>query len=239
VKKNIYFAKGNEGLGSGWLRRWRRHGALAMSLPLWKAINKYSQCDSLPARPSFAADHGYRGIGIVWFNRQAGLADLDDPRGAEILMADELEVFGEFVGNFSLITEETVIREAYDAPIKLLLAVEKRTDVTPARTHEYGQCLAREFSSLRRVAVNDAIVDEYTTNSCIDLAAVIEMSVADIETAGAVVTSPLFEQLSANYIGLNNKQARIIVTRENMFFDMATGCNEGPRLIDEYLTSTS
>jgi NAD(P)-dependent dehydrogenase (short-subunit alcohol dehydrogenase family) len=75
--KLIYLAKRNPGLSRPqFLKRWRRHGMLGMSLPRWKNISRYVHCDVLhPTTDAAALNDEYDGVARVPLKRFATAAE--------------------------------------------------------------------------------------------------------------------------------------------------------------------
>ena len=102
--KLAYLARRNPGLSrEQFIRRWRQHGALAMSLPRWDSIGRYAQCDCLPVPPGLSrASQQYDGIGMVWFTD----SDPGSRADRERMRADERETFSTYVDEVALILTE-------------------------------------------------------------------------------------------------------------------------------------
>jgi hypothetical protein len=239
LKKNIYFAKKNPHLVEAWRPRWRRHAALAMTLPLWKTVCKYSQCDPIVSLSHLPASaHGYNGIGVVWMRGEPGFTDTGPADGVEILIQDEQEVFAGIVGDFSLITQETVLREDHESPVKIFVLAPSIMKNAEARLFDYGDTLLNNShisAYVKRLAVNIAIADDFTTNSCIDYAGVIELSTADLTDAEKLLASPCMKTGAYDCLTEHDVGPEIIITNENIFYDEQTGCNDSQRLIEAFL----
>ena len=110
--KLIYLARRNPALSRReFVVRWRRHGALGMSLPRWRNVARYVHCDALlPSAPTSAIDPDHDAIGIVWHRspaaRAAHLADTGSRRQME---QDELETFARPIVETCLIARELVL----------------------------------------------------------------------------------------------------------------------------------
>src|SRR5437016_5068498 len=65
--KLIYLAKRKSGFTPmQFAARWRRHGALAMSLPMWRYMSGYAQADVLHPSPVPGTSEDYDGVGLLW-----------------------------------------------------------------------------------------------------------------------------------------------------------------------------
>jgi len=124
--KLIYFAERHPDLTpAGFVARWRQHSRLGMSLPRWRNIARYTQCDTiaLPASPlpQLACD----GVALVVYRSEAArLAHLADRAGSAVMKADERATFARPVADFALLTEAVpLVPERPAANCKLFLQV--------------------------------------------------------------------------------------------------------------------
>jgi hypothetical protein len=111
--KLIYLAKRNPGLSRhDFLKRWRRHGALGMSLPRWKNISRYVHCDALhPTTDAAVLNDEYDGVGLIWHrSAQARAAHLADTTSRTTMERDELETFSQPIVNACLLAREEVVQ---------------------------------------------------------------------------------------------------------------------------------
>jgi hypothetical protein len=134
--KQFYLAKRHPALSRAEFRAgWRRHGELAMRLPLWKNIWRYTQGDTadVPAATrarltGFAQD--VDGIATVWFRDIDAVARVPaDPDHAKLL-ADEDRIFERRVAETSLFTEEFVERDLGATMVKLVIFLARRPSIT-------------------------------------------------------------------------------------------------------------
>jgi hypothetical protein len=109
--KLIYLAKRNPGLSRPqFLKRWRQHGALGMSLPRWKNISRYVHCDVLhPTTDAALLNDEYDGVGLIWHrSAQARAAHLADATSRTTMERDEFETFSQPIVNSCLLAREEV-----------------------------------------------------------------------------------------------------------------------------------
>lgn len=116
--KVIYFAPRPEGRSRADFRdRWRRHGALGMSLPLWRHMLRYEHRDArsaaevgveLPALAATAEDE-YGGVGQIWIRDDEALATIWADPDVRRMEVDEEETFGRQLGALQLPTREQVV----------------------------------------------------------------------------------------------------------------------------------
>jgi hypothetical protein len=86
--------------------RWAQHGALAMSLPLWRHMVRYQQFDALAAdahgrgSPSDGAPATatFGGVGAVWVRDATALAAVAADPDNDLMRTDEVEAFGRPLG---------------------------------------------------------------------------------------------------------------------------------------------
>jgi hypothetical protein len=111
--KLIYLAKRNLALSRPqFLRRWRQHGALGMSLPRWKNISRYVHCDVLhPTTDAAVFNDNYDGVGLIWHrSAQARAAHLADTTSRSTMERDEFETFSEPIVNSCLLAREEMVQ---------------------------------------------------------------------------------------------------------------------------------
>lgn len=238
-KKTVYFTPKLRPSVDSWRTRWRQHAALAMSRPFWRLLTKYSQCDVVHDSP-FGTGEIYDGIGVCWQTpgQASGINGmLSDPEGVRLMIEDEKEVFGVYVGDISVIVVETILKEGHGADYKLFLRLYRESDDFDAALIAFGQALLAnpELAPLiRRLSVGLVEPDEYTKNSNLDFNGLIELSVDDLDAAQAVLTSPQLKASAEPFSAALRPDWRVLVTRENMFWDPATGIDEKARLIRDY-----
>lgn len=119
--KTVYFAQRNPSLGERFRPRWRRHGALAMSLPdVWNNIARYTQCDPVGDPPAeLGVTAHYDGIGIAWYRSIDAYKDAAQTEAMQTLRRDELITFGAPVPDFSFRCAETVLKDEEPALYKI------------------------------------------------------------------------------------------------------------------------
>jgi len=124
--KLIYFAERHPAFGPAeFVERWRQHGALGMSLPRWRNILRYAQCDPAPLSSTALEPLVCDGVALVWYRseatRQAHVAD----RSGSVTKADEAETFARPVARFALLTDEFVFKRGEPRRRKLFIAVRR------------------------------------------------------------------------------------------------------------------
>jgi len=124
MAKLIYLAKRKPGFTHDqFTARWRKHGALAMSLSLWRYMDGYAHADVLHPTPISGASEDYDGVGLIWVkgedmwrNPQPG-----DMKDVETLLEDEKQTFSHPIPEYSLICDEEVLRDDGDGRITIFL----------------------------------------------------------------------------------------------------------------------
>lgn len=110
--KLIYLARRHPRLPAAeFTARWRRHGALGMSLPRWRNIARYVHCDVLSAAAdtSGLAD-GWDGVGLIWHHSpEARAAHLADASSREVMERDESATFARPIVEDCLVARELVL----------------------------------------------------------------------------------------------------------------------------------
>ena len=144
--KLIYFAERAPGLDPGsFIRRWRQHAALGMSMARWERnIERYVHCDPAAVDGVTSGGPFCDGVAMVWYlSEDARLRHAADPAARAIMKRDELKTFARPVREFAVLTEERVIREGADASLKLFARVRR----DPAEDRQaFGNRWLDEFS---------------------------------------------------------------------------------------------
>ena len=111
--KSMYFAHRNPALRERFRPRWRRHAALAMSMPaLWDLIERYAQCDPVDDPPAaLGVTARYDAIGISWFRSFEAFMALQDGDTLRRMRRDELEIFGRPTREIGFRCAETVLKD--------------------------------------------------------------------------------------------------------------------------------
>ena len=134
--KLIYCAERHPSLDpEGFIRRWRQHGRLGMSMARWVNIHRYVHCDPLSFElPPGVSARPCDGVALLWYRseaaRQRHIADQD---ARAIMKRDETETFARPVAAFSLMAEEVVYRPAPEVAKALFLLFTRRADIAPDR----------------------------------------------------------------------------------------------------------
>ena len=167
--KLIYLARRNPALSrEAFVKRWRQHGALGMSLPRWRNIAQYVHCDVLhPQAQAAEVDTEYDGIGLIWHRSpEARAAHIADTSSRQTMERDEEETFAEPIVTSCLLARERVLKQPNRAERSLV----KLTCFI--RAHAFAENLVRE-----RVGASRRVVES--------------MSALGLLPRGHVVNAPL------------------------------------------------
>lgn len=123
----IYFAERHPTLSpEAFTARWRRHGQLGMSLPRWRNVRSYLQCDPLGLAVPGIAARPCDGVAVVIYrseqHRQAHLADRS---AAAVMKADEAATFARPVAQFAVLTETLALQRPRPGRCKLFVELRR------------------------------------------------------------------------------------------------------------------
>lgn len=181
--KLIYLAKRKPGFTfDEFVCRWRQHGALGMSQPLWRFALGYVQAEPIKPTPIAGASDDYDAVAcyMVTDDMFTRMTD-DDLPGAMAMAEDELETFSGPIPDVSLWVREEHIKagELGGTTAFLFCAAESTARSIGTR--------ARNVAGLNRVILN--LRDDNTGGpgaNALPYSAVVELSannVLDLETA--------------------------------------------------------
>ncbi|PLW81272.1 hypothetical protein CWI75_16735 [Kineobactrum sediminis] len=110
--KMIYLAKRKPGFSfDGFVRRWRKHGALAIEQPLWRQTLGYVQAEPIRPQPFVGASEDYDAI-ACYMVRDGLFTEMteEDATSSAIMAEDELKTFAEPIPATALwVKEERVL----------------------------------------------------------------------------------------------------------------------------------
>ncbi len=171
----VYLADRLAGLSDeAFAERWAAHGRLAMSLPIWRNMVRYAQCDPLDMagfpRPCDA-------IGLVWYRSPEAMdAIAREPALRQPLLDDELRTFACHVREVAMLTEERVLRDGRCGGWKLFVF-----DVSERPAAE-----TFDAAGAGRITVSSRIGNGYTGSSRLPYQSIMEVwfdERRDLETA--------------------------------------------------------
>jgi hypothetical protein len=174
VPKQFYVAKRNPSMSRGEFRAsWRRHGELAMRLPLWSNVCRYTQGDTAEVPPATrdrlagfvqTAD----GIATVWFRDADAVRRIPADPDHAVLLADEDRIFERRVAGTSLFTQEIVERDLGATMVKLVRFLVRRDTLT---RDEFAWAWARNGQDLALPQRARSLVRSYRRSVALDLPA--------------------------------------------------------------------
>jgi hypothetical protein len=221
--KLIYFAERHPSFDrDGFRQRWRRHGRLGASLPRWKNVARYAQCDRIDGGLE-GTEIDCDGVATVLFHSEATrLAHIADPDGA-ITKADEAETFARPVRSFSVLTEPNdVLQGESAAATKIFVAVCRRQGLAAERFAE--RWTSDMAHAMKKRSREEGVGYSYVQNlrrpdwaaggvgieaDCID-----EITTADPVTAWRVYRSTLADAASDLF-----RDIRFVLTSEAVLSD--------------------
>jgi hypothetical protein len=227
--KLIYLARRNPSIEQAdFTARWRRHGELGMSLPRWRNIWRYAQCDARPwdAAPLPLAA-GYDGVGLVWYRSAAARASHVDDAGRAVMANDEFETFDRPVRDGSFVTGEIVLRPQPCDGLKLFCFLFARPDAAPETVarHLEGPRTALLTGALRTAGagagyiLNVARTDGTLGNAGLGCAAVDEIGFESIAVAEKFLTPGLVASLAACQDSVIARMTAVL-TRETVLYQV-------------------
>lgn len=146
--KVIYLVQRKPGTErDAFVRRWRQHGALGMSMARWRNVKRYAHCDirgEVTSDGQFV-DSAFDGIGMSLFRSMAHRADhAADTVAQEAMVADEREAFAELVAKSRLLVlERPAISRCEAVAAKAVRLIEWNTRMDDATMLEVWQNYSR------------------------------------------------------------------------------------------------
>lgn len=143
--------------------RWLEHGSLAMSLPIWRNMWKYAQCDPQTVDDT---EPGCDAIGLVWYRSWSALESLaQNPELRQPLLVDEKLTFSGYIRDCALLSEERILSEGPETEHKLFLFLTDGFDAMITRILSSGAV---------RTVRNDRAANGYTATSTVNFPVVLE-----------------------------------------------------------------
>jgi EthD domain len=242
--KMIYLARANPELPEGgFAERWRQHGALSRTLPIWRHHRKYEQCltlesGELPAEaiPGFQAD--WDGVGLIWFWGSESLARAaTEPTTASILGPDELETFDRSVGLTAMITStEDVLRDRGATNVKLVVFVKSGPNVTADEFERrwrdlYASLVEGPESDLVRKCIQSRVVPSQSPFEAeppiSEFEGVLEIGFETVADLGRFLASDGYRRVRAEEEDIVDPEATIgVVTDETLLYTDLLGSED-------------
>lgn len=164
--KLIYLARRSPALArEAFAARWRQHGALGMSMPRWKNVWRYTQCDVLSDADGVAGvDHRYDGVALI---AQRSLehrrAHFGDRSSQHVMEVDEAETFAERVANFCAPYDARLVFETgEEAGFKIFRFLQRSANISPYDFN--GEWATQWQESVLRLPDFRSITSSYVQN---------------------------------------------------------------------------
>jgi EthD domain len=223
--KLIYLARRRPGAERDeFVRRWRRHGALGMSMDFWANTLRYAHCDvraEVDGQGSIR-ESDFDGIGMLWFQPEPRRAFPSDPGAREIMLEDERSTFADMVASSQLrAVEHTVSPPAHAIALKLVRLIELAGPLDgkgrAAVWDDHSRGLVNANPMIVRHVLN-AVIEPASETSPLRCDAVDEVGFPTIESllhsvAGDDLT--LLRDRAGRIVG----SARVFVTNEVVLYD--------------------
>jgi hypothetical protein len=150
--KIIYLVQRKPGTNRDtFVRRWRQHGALGMSMARWRNVKRYAHCD---IRGEVTSDgrfvnSAFDGIGMSQFRSMAHRADhAADTLAQQAMVADEREAFAELVAKSRLlVVERPAIARCEVVAAKAVRLIEWGTEMDDEAMLETWEAYSRQSVS--------------------------------------------------------------------------------------------
>lgn len=155
--KIIYLVQRKPGTErDAFVRRWRQHGALGMSMARWRNVKRYAHCDirGEVTGDGQVVESAFDGIGMSQFLSMAHRADhAADTVAQGAMVADEREAFAELVAKSRLLVlERLAIVKCEVVAAKAVRLIEWSTEMDDATLLEVWQNYSRQC-----IAGNDEV----------------------------------------------------------------------------------
>lgn len=176
--KIIYLADRRAGFSdAAFADKWSAHGRLAMSLPIWRNMTHYAQCDPLAVGPlSKPCD----AIGLVWYRSLDAMASIAvEPELRQPLLDDELRTFACHVREVAMLTIEETLQEGPRGGWKLF----------QFDSQDAPQLAVADSRGVRAVAVSRLLDSGYTAASRLPWRSVLECWFEDGESLERAVAT--------------------------------------------------
>ena len=206
--KLIYLARRKPGYTfDEFVRRWRKHGALAMEQTIWRHALGYVQAEPIRPPPVTGASEKFDAVACFMI-REEMFSEMteEDTAGAMRLAEDELETFSAPIPTASLWVSEEYIKAGELGGITAYLFFENAATAREIAERSAG------VTGLNRITLNtrnDSARGPETNT--LPYAAVVELSASSVSTLAAAIGSTRDGLLAASDLA--------VVTREAVLWD--------------------
>ena len=182
--KFMYFAKRKPGFTpETFIPRWRQHGALAKSLPMWRNMALYIQADTIRPVPIAGASSEYDGFSYAVARDEQLFKNPspDDAANVKRLLNDELETFEAPIPPVLMFVDDEILRKGAPGGVTACLAFnDLRKAEAVAKSHA-GKPKAT------RVVLNRVRADMKMPDMKVSYTATVEISAADVDGLKSVL----------------------------------------------------
>jgi hypothetical protein len=182
--KFAYLAKRNPNLtADGFMARWRRHGALAMSNKLWADMLLYVQADPIRPTPIAGASGDFDAVcyAVAKDEKSLTLPPPEEMDSVRAILNDELETFSGSIIPVSLPLAEKVLKKGPAGGVTAFLFFKDRNAAQAAAT---AYAAAAQTS---RVVMNEARTDIMTEGRTLPYKALVEVAAPQLEPLKAAI----------------------------------------------------
>jgi hypothetical protein len=229
--KIMYFAPRPEGRSLADFReRWRQHGELGMSQPLWKHMYRYTQLDALTPEESgvngagiSTAEAEVGGIGEIWVHSDEELEEVFADPSSAAMPPDEIETFGRELGALLLPTREQVLID--DGPVALwMVGLIHRPAAFPKggfseRWLESGQ----HFIGLEEISRHvSRYVQNHVLPPSVEADGVVQLGFSSADAANAFFAEPKLGEEMVPYEAdfVDHSRMTTVLARANVLYDV-------------------
>jgi len=212
--KLIYLARRKPGFTfDEFVRRWRKHGALAMAQPIWRHAVGYVQAEPIRPAPLAGASEEFDAVACFMIRDEMySEMNEEDMAGATLIAADELETFSAAIPTVSLWVKEEHIRAGELGGISAYLFFEN-----PSNAREIAE-RASEAEGFNRIILNlrddERLGPEANT---LPYGAVVELSASSIPSLATAVRSNGDGLLPASNVAMVTREA-VLWNRLDTFY---------------------
>jgi EthD domain len=228
--KSIYLVQRKPGVDrNAFVRRWRTHGSLGMSMERWKNVKRYSHCDirgELNKDGQFV-ESAFDGFGMIWYRSpEHRAAHITDKVAQEAMVADERKAFAELVDRNRLLTiERCAIAKCEVAGAKAIRLIQWDASMDDAAALKAWQDYSRRFGEGHDEVsrhVFHSIVENAREQSALHCQAVDELGFCTTEALRRLATADDLTTI-ADAAGRRLGTARVFATTEVVLYDLDYG----------------
>jgi len=232
--KQFYIAQRHPSMSRAeFQENWRGHGELAMSVPLWSNIFRYTQGDAIDLPADVAQrlpdlDPSSDGVSTIWFRSFEAVLNIPADPDHPILLRDEARIFATMVADISVFTEEDVVHDAGAVAVKIVTFLARDPAQSPQEFERAWRDHARAIADIGEVWQH---VSAHRVNVAVQLPGdgagepsqlagydgVSEIGFASVDAMAAAVREPRFEEVVDGMSAFTGGR-RTLVTSELLLY---------------------